>query len=135
MLLGCCHDRNKWRGVTFSTHGGISDLTVAHRKTSHLHLVANNRRDRMSRVAQILSAVAGIGAVAVALAQTTPAPTPTSRPVFESLDKNADGKVSLAEASTDDELFVAFRTLDKDKNGELSKEEFAVYQAKQRGAS
>ena len=88
----------------------------------------------MLHVARVLSAFAGVTVVGVALAQTT-APNPAPVAVFESLDKNADGKVSLAEASTDDELFVAFKTLDKDKNGELSKEEFAVYQSKKRGVS
>ena len=85
----------------------------------------------MSRVAQTLAALAGVSAMAAALAQT-PA---TTNPVFESIDKNADGRVTLAEASNDDDLFVAFKGLDKDKNGELSKEEFAVYQPKKRGAS
>jgi Ca2+-binding EF-hand superfamily protein len=86
----------------------------------------------MSRVAQTLAALAGVTAMAAALAQTQ---TPTATAVFESLDKNADGKVTLAEASNDDELFVAFKGLDKDKNGELSKEEFAGFQSKKRGAS
>jgi Ca2+-binding EF-hand superfamily protein len=84
----------------------------------------------MSRIAQTLAALVGVVAMSAALAQT-----PTTTPVFESLDKNADGKVTLAEASNDDELFVAFKTLDKDKNGELSKDEFAVYQPKKRGTS
>ena len=87
----------------------------------------------MSRVAQILTLIAGVTAVTAALAQTQPQTTTTA--VFESLDKNADGKVTLAEASTNDDLFVAFKGLDKDKNGELSKEEFAVYQPKKQGAS
>jgi hypothetical protein len=80
------------------------------------------------RVAQILSAIAGLAAFTISIAQ---APAP----VFESLDKNADGKVSLSEASSNDELFVAFKRLDADKNGELSKEEFAAYQQKKPGAS
>jgi Ca2+-binding EF-hand superfamily protein len=84
----------------------------------------------MSRIAQTLAALAGVAVLTAASAQTQ-----TTTPVFESLDKNADGKVTLAEASSDDELFVAFKTLDKDKNGELSKEEFAMYQPKKRGAS
>lgn len=88
----------------------------------------------MSRVAQTLAALAGVTAMAAALAQTQ-TQTPTATAVFESLDKNADGKVTLAEASSDDDLFVAFKGLDKDRNGELSKEEFAQYQPKKRGAS
>lgn len=50
-----------------------------------------------------------------------------AKPTFESLDKNGDGKISLNEASTDDALFVAFKQLDTDKNGELTREEFARY--------
>jgi Ca2+-binding EF-hand superfamily protein len=84
----------------------------------------------MSRpVAQILSAIAAVAAVGVVLAQSAEV-----TPVFASLDKNADGKVSLAEASTNDELFVAFKSLDTDKNGELSKEEFAAFQKGRRAS-
>jgi Ca2+-binding EF-hand superfamily protein len=48
---------------------------------------------------------------------------------FESLDKNSDGKVSINEATENDALFVAFKNLDKDKDGNLTKEEFAGYRA------
>lgn len=48
---------------------------------------------------------------------------------FESLDKNSDGKVSINEATEHDRLFVAFKNLDKDKDGNLTKEEFAGYRA------
>ena len=85
----------------------------------------------MSRIAQIQAALVGVVAMTAALAQTQT----TTTPVFDSLDKNADGKVTLAEASNDDELFVAFKNLDKDKNGELNKDEFAMYQPKKRGTS
>jgi Ca2+-binding EF-hand superfamily protein len=50
-----------------------------------------------------------------------------ARPTFESLDKNGDGKVSLNEAADNDALFVAFKSLDADKDGLLSREEFAAY--------
>jgi len=50
-----------------------------------------------------------------------------AKPSFESVDKNGDGKVSLAEASNDDALFVAFKSLDANKDGELTREEFAKY--------
>jgi EF-hand domain pair len=46
---------------------------------------------------------------------------------FEALDKNGDGKISLNEAAENDALFVAFKDLDKDKDGMLSREEFAAY--------
>ena len=49
------------------------------------------------------------------------------KPRFESLDKNGDGKISLNEASSDDALFVAFKTLDTNKDGELTREEFAKH--------
>ncbi len=53
----------------------------------------------------------------------------TSAPKFESLDKDSNGKVSLTEASEHDALFVAFKNLDKNKDGELTKDEFASYSA------
>lgn len=66
-----------------------------------------------------LLASLGVLATGQALAQ--------AKPSFESLDKNGDGKISLNEASNDDALFVAFKNLDTDKNGELTREEFAKY--------
>jgi hypothetical protein len=51
-------------------------------------------------------------------------------PSFESLDKNADGQISIQEATGHDDLFVAFKRLDTNKDGMLSKEEFAAYSKK-----
>ena len=51
-----------------------------------------------------------------------------AKPSFEALDKNADDKVSLSEAADNDALFVAFKNLDTNKDGVLSREEFAAYQ-------
>jgi Ca2+-binding EF-hand superfamily protein len=53
---------------------------------------------------------------------------------FESLDRNSDGKVSLNEAAADDRLFVAFKSFDGDRDGELTKEEFARYEGSKSGA-
>ena len=51
-----------------------------------------------------------------------------AKPSFEVLDKNADDKVSLNEAADNDALFVAFKGLDTNKDGVLSREEFAAFQ-------
>ena len=75
---------------------------------------------RISRItAPALLAGLGLLATGAALAQ--------GKPSFESLDKNGDGKISLNEASTHDALFVAFKQLDANKDGELTREEFAQY--------
>lgn len=75
---------------------------------------------RFSRItAPALLASLSILAAGAALAQ--------GKPSFESLDKNGDGKISLNEASTDDALFTAFKQLDTNKDGELTREEFAKY--------
>lgn len=54
----------------------------------------------------------------------TAAPTPMS---FEELDANGDGAVSKDEAAVDPALAQAFDTLDKDADGKLSPAEYAAY--------
>jgi Ca2+-binding EF-hand superfamily protein len=53
---------------------------------------------------------------------------------FESLDKNGDGKVSLNEAAEHDGVFVAFKKLDTNKDGLLTREEFVAYERENPGA-
>lgn len=72
--------------------------------------------------APVLLTSLGVLAAGGALAQTN-----GGKSSFESLDKNGDGKISLGEASNDDALFVAFKGLDANKDGELTREEFAKY--------
>ncbi|MGH8174756.1 MAG: hypothetical protein ACREV5_00670 [Steroidobacter sp.] len=74
----------------------------------------------MNRSSSFVAALCGIGFAASATAAD-------QKVSFESLDKDSNGKVSLNEAAADDPLFVAFKNLDGDKDGELTKEEFAKY--------
>ena len=76
---------------------------------------------RFSRTAAAAALLAGLGMAAAGSAVAQ------AKPSFESLDKNGDGKISLTEASSNDALFVAFKGLDADKDGELSREEFAKH--------
>lgn len=71
-----------------------------------------------------LAIIAGIAVAAVTSAQ---AAAPASLPSFETLDTNNDGKISLNEASANDDLFVSFKKLDVNRDGELTKAEFAAY--------
>jgi hypothetical protein len=75
----------------------------------------------MTRV-KVAAACAFTALFASALTQAAQSPS------FESLDKNSDSKVSLTEASEHDALFVAFKKLDTNKDGELTREEFAAFQ-------
>jgi Ca2+-binding EF-hand superfamily protein len=77
-------------------------------------------RTRSTFIAALLT---GLGCTSMALAADT---KPAN---FEALDKDADGKISINEATEHDALFVAFKRLDTDKDGSLTKEEFAAYRA------
>lgn len=57
-------------------------------------------------------------------ARNSTAPAPRS---FEELDANGDGAISKDEAAVDPALTQAFDTLDKDADGKLSPAEYAAY--------
>jgi len=48
---------------------------------------------------------------------------------FESLDKNADGRITASESVVDKNLAANFATADANSDGAVSKEEFAKWQA------
>jgi Ca2+-binding EF-hand superfamily protein len=73
----------------------------------------------MTRLKDSLVALCGLCAAGIVLAQAVP--------TFESLDKNSDGQISIQEATTHDDLFVAFKKLDTNQDGVLSKAEFGAY--------
>jgi Ca2+-binding EF-hand superfamily protein len=73
----------------------------------------------MPRLKDSLIALSGLCATGIVFAQAAPS--------FESLDKNSDGQISIQEATIDDALFVAFKKLDTNQDGVLSKAEFAVH--------
>lgn len=47
---------------------------------------------------------------------------------FESLDKNADGRITASESVVDKGLAASFATADANSDGAVSKEEFAKWQ-------
>ena len=65
--------------------------------------------------------------VAVATQAEASPPVPGS---FEALDVNADANLAKEEIPADHPLSKKYKKADTDKNGQLSKEEFAAYQAK-----
>lgn len=48
---------------------------------------------------------------------------------FESLDKNADGRITASESVVDKNLAASFATADANSDGAVSKEEFAKWQS------
>lgn len=83
-------------------------------------------------------AVAAALAAGTAFADTPPATSSSelepqksvTMPEFRSLDINGDGKVSEQEAQANAAVWEQFATLDADKNGSLSTNEYAKAQGK-----
>lgn len=65
--------------------------------------------------------------VAVVVQEEASPPVPGS---FEALDVNADANLAKEEIPADHPLSKKYKKADTDKNGQLSKEEFEAYQAK-----
>ncbi len=92
------------------------------------------------RPAVVTAAIALLACMPLAYAQTqaqdaaermeepasTAKPTTAPRP-FEELDQNTDGAISKDEAAVDPPLAQVFGTLDKDADGRLTPEEYAVH--------
>ena len=53
--------------------------------------------------------------------------TTQATPTFESLDTNADGRISASEAQASPSLASKFTMLDKQNKGYITKEEFQTY--------
>lgn len=59
----------------------------------------------------------------------TPAGSVTGSATFSTIDKNADGKITRAEARGDASLNAKFKDLDSNKDGTLSMSEYATFGA------
>lgn len=88
-------------------------------------------------------AVLGIGAALVAVAafgndptqDTQVAAVDVNTAAFAKLDADTDGRVSAIEAANDTKVAAAFTATDVDKDGYLSKEEFASLGKSEEGDS
>lgn len=95
----------------------------------------------MSRILLMSAVLAAGGLLQTAWAEAAdenPKPRQTDRS-FDTYDKNQDGKISMQEAHADDGLMRLFTGLDANKDGALSRVEFAAYDpagaSETRGAS
>jgi EF hand len=89
---------------------------IGGRKLQHRNF--NNEERTMSGL-KAPTIIAGLLIAGVSFAQ--------GAPTFESLDKNSDGQISIQEATANDDLFVAFKKLDTNQDGHLTKAEFGQY--------
>lgn len=83
-------------------------------------------------------AVVAVGSISSAMAQapatggsdrnaTSPVTPPSSQGLFETLDKNSDGKISMDEAKASSTVAASFQSADKNGDGALTKTEFGAY--------
>ena len=108
-----------------------------------------NRNVKRKLIAGLFVPVLGM-AVGTALGQTSPssgadkAPGMSERPAaaaswnaqtFDLLDKNKDGQISREEAQADPALVSAWSRLDASNRGSVSKEDFEKFRASQSGAA
>jgi hypothetical protein len=107
-----------------------------------------NRNFKRKLVVGLFAPVLGL-AVGTALAQGTPsgstdkAPGMSERPAaaswnaqtFDLLDKNKDGQISREEAQANPALLGAWSKLDASNRGSVSKEEFEKFRTSQSGAA
>lgn len=70
---------------------------------------------------------------AAGLAVAADAPTPADPPARPTLDTNGDGVIDRAEAAKAPRLAAQFDTLDKNKDGKLSREEMPRWHGKRQG--
>lgn len=86
-------------------------------------------RSSLIRLA-LATACAGFGAAALAQTAATPAPDAKARMAVEAAftraDANGDGRISKDEAAKMPDIAARFDTLDKDKDGTLTLAEFAA---------
>lgn len=75
----------------------------------------------------LLAASAAVLMVGAAVAGEGHDKSPMASTSFESLDKNADGRISATEANADKALNAGFSAADTNSDGALSKEEFAKW--------
>lgn len=82
------------------------------------------------RICRVALTVLGLSVVMNGFAADTPprdkGPDPTER-TFDAIDKNDDGKISADEARSEPTLSKLFSGLDADKDGFVSRAEFAAY--------
>ncbi|MEZ4240924.1 MAG: hypothetical protein R3F59_33155 [Myxococcota bacterium] len=81
-------------------------------------------------IAFLLSTAALAAEPAAPAAPATDAPSteaPAAAPKFEDLDVNKDLALDKTEVSKNESLTKAFATVDTDKNGKLSKDEFTAW--------